>query len=66
MDLAIREGKADNSETQQKETPGTGRDKAFSTLLLGSKRQIQALPNPEAEMSFWWLSGWMIAAKANS
>lgn len=43
----------------------TGRDKAFSLLLRGSERQIQALPNPEAEVSFRWLSGWMIAAKVN-
>ena len=43
----------------------TGRDKAFSALLLESKRKIQALPNPEGETSFQWLTGWMIAAKAN-
>lgn len=40
----------------------TGRGKAFSPLLLGSKRHIQALPNPEAETSFRWLSRWMITA----
>lgn len=44
----------------------TGRSKASSSLLLGSKTEIQALLNAEAEMSFKWLNGWMAAAKACS
>lgn len=55
-------GVSENPSVQWKWREGkhrTGRDKAFSPLLGG---RIQALSNPEAEMSFRWLSRWMITA----